>query len=57
MYMRVMSFQTCKPKFEEFSFVFCKCNVGTLYPEHANIATLQLQICKSKFVNCSFSSA
>ena len=55
--MCVMSFQTCKPKFEECSFVFCKCNVGTLYPEHANIATLQLQICKSKFVNCSFSSA
>ena len=50
MYMCVMSF-------EEWSFVFCKCNVGTLYPEQANIATLQLQICKSRFVNCSFSSA
>ena len=52
-----MSFQTYKPKFEEWSFVFSKCNVGTFYPEHANIATLQLQICKSRFVNCSFSSA
>ena len=50
MYMCVMSFQTCNPKFEEWSFVFCKCNVGTLYPENANIATLQLQI-YCKFVN------
>ena len=56
-----MSFQTCKPK----SGIHLK--NGVLYSINAmlvlciltinaNNATLQLQICKSRFVNCSFSS-
>ena len=43
-----MSFQTCKPKFEECGFVFCKCNVGAVL---CILKMLTLQLCNCKFVN------